>query len=326
MHYNIDLPSDVSIGDFGNALLKGAAGIAGSVITGGLNMLMNWFNTKKTNETNKEIAETNYKSTVDTNTTNIKNVESTNATNLAIQREINAQNERLMYEGWARDDTARTRMVQDLESAGLSKWLATGASPMSSSPVTLSSATQQAPQAQTPQMNYKADYSMMADSVLHAYQNFLTAEQTRRQNYILDKQGEIASQDLAIKQAERRIKEHDADVFDSRPDTASTDPTTLRLLSELSKTLSGKRNEEVKEVLDGLGNTADSAVSVIKKHHDEVESRRKSFIANQKTFSERMKEKKDAIEKRRQAFIAEQKQKNSLHRRGAPTGVYHFSR
>ena len=33
----------------------------------------------------------------------------------------NAYNERLMREGWARDDTAYQRMVNDLQNAGLSK-------------------------------------------------------------------------------------------------------------------------------------------------------------------------------------------------------------
>lgn len=164
--------------------------------------------------------------------------------NLQMQKDTNAQNEALMREGWARDDQSRQRMVGDLESAGLSKWLATGASPMSSSPIQLSA----------PQNQYKADYSMMADAMAHAYNNFMQGVQTIKQNKILDKQAEVIGEDLAIKEAERKIKEHDAKVFESRSDTASTDPVGLKYLSETIKFLKGEKSENTNSIIDNLSN------------------------------------------------------------------------
>ena len=121
--------------------------------------------------------------------------------NMAMQRETNALNEKLMREGWARDDTARQRMVSDLEAAGLSKWLASGASPMTSSPVSM----------QAPHNDYQADYSkqmeainMRADALSHLYGNFLNYENTKRQNVLLDKQSDIAgSVDIELSRPER---------------------------------------------------------------------------------------------------------------------------
>lgn len=158
------------------------------------------------------------------------NARQMNQENLHLQRETNEQNEALMREAWARDDTARQRMVADLESAGLSKWLATGASPSSSSPVSLTS----------PQVTQKEDYSMFADALSHSYQNMLTAEQTKKQNEILDTQGKVAQEDLAIKEAEKKIKQHDAEVFANRPDVASSDPQYMKMFSEGLNILTGK--------------------------------------------------------------------------------------
>ena len=133
---------------------------------------------------------------------------------MELQRETNALNEQLMREGWARDDTARQRMVADLENAGLSKWLATGASPMSSSPISL----------EAPQNNYKADFSkqvqafnMRADAMQHIYQNFLDFENTRRQNELLEQQKAIADYETLAKQYEAAMKEHDMKVLATRP-------------------------------------------------------------------------------------------------------------
>lgn len=112
----------------------------------------------------------------------------TNAVNWNIAKEnrnltadTNAQNERLMREAWARDDNARQRMVADLEKAGLSKWLAAGASPMTSSPISLSA----------PQNNYKADFGHSADALSHAYQNYQQLVQTDQTNKNLKAEGDI---------------------------------------------------------------------------------------------------------------------------------------
>ena len=61
-----------------------------------------------------------------------------NIYNIWNSEDTKARNEQFMREAWARDDSARQRMVTDLEKAGLSKWLATGASPSTSSPISLS--------------------------------------------------------------------------------------------------------------------------------------------------------------------------------------------
>lgn len=184
--------------------------------------------------------------------------------NIEFQREVNAQNERLMREAWARDDKARQRMVADLESAGLSKWLASGASPMSSNPVQLSA----------PENNYKADYSMFADSIQHLYSNMIQNEQTKRQNRILDKQAEILNEDLAIKQAEKEIKEHDRDVFKNRAGVASTDPAPMRYLSEGVNTLSGE---------NGLvGKAVDAVAGAPRKVGEFVAEGAKGYVHNWK--------------------------------------------
>nr|QJB20000.1 MAG: DNA pilot protein [Microvirus sp.] len=59
--------------------------------------------------------------------------------NREFQRDVNEQNEALMRESWARDDTAVQRSAADFEAAGLSKTLAAGNSAGNSGPIHLES-------------------------------------------------------------------------------------------------------------------------------------------------------------------------------------------
>lgn len=188
--------------------------------------------------------------------------------NLAYQRETNAQNERLMREGWARDDSSRQRMVEDLEKAGLSKWLATGTSPMSSSPIQL----------QSPHNDFKMNLN--ADALSHAYENYLRYEQTEKQNNILDKQGEIAQNNVEESEAKARIAQHDAKVFENRADVASTDPAYLKYISETINTLTGKNNVG-KSVQEGLGSLADS-VTKAREERKQAKAEKKAKKAKEK--------------------------------------------
>ena len=148
-----------------------------------------------------------------------------NERNIQMTKETNEQNERLMREAWARDDKARQRMVADLESAGLSKWLATGASPMSSSPISL----------QSPSMTQ----NWHADGLAHMFQNLADVNQTEEQTEFIktqkanaEVQKEVLDAEKDKQRAEARIAQHDAGVVESRPGVASSDPMYLKLLGE----------------------------------------------------------------------------------------------
>lgn len=168
-----------------------------------------------------------------------------------LTREANATNERLMREAWARDDTARQRMVLDLEAAGLSKWLATGASPMSSSPISVG----------TPDQTYKANFDFGAgmDKALAAYQAIQYAYQTEMQtkNLIAQhtniiEQNRLLAQQIREASANAGIKENDYKIFTERG-VASNDPQYIKYLAEAIRSLkAGSKNpniQKMKEVI-----------------------------------------------------------------------------
>ena len=168
-----------------------------------------------------------------------------------LTREANETNERLMREAWARDDTARQRMVRDLEAAGLSKWLAAGASPMSSSPISVG----------TPDQTYKANFDFGAgmDKALAAYQATQYAYQTEMQtkNLIAQhkniiEQNKLLAQQIREASANAGIKENDYKIFSERG-VASNDPQYIKYLAEAIRSLkagfNSDRGQAIKELI-----------------------------------------------------------------------------
>lgn len=151
--------------------------------------------------------------------------------NRNLTRETNSQNEALMREAWARDDTARQRMVQDLEAAGLSKWLAAGASPMSSSPISLTA----------PQNDYKADFKGDSlDKALAAYQNVEYIAQTKAQTKNLQDQNKLLAEQIREASARAALAAHDVKVYENRPDVATNDSATMKMISEAINQLTNR--------------------------------------------------------------------------------------
>lgn len=156
----------------------------------------------------------------------------------------NEYNERLMREAWARDDTAYQRMVRDLEAAGLSKWLATGNSPMSSSPISVD-----AP---------KYDFGGFADAAKHSIQGYTQLMQTKIAQETHEHEMDMYTAQTNKAEAEAReanaranIAEHDERVFTSRDEVASTDSYGMRWIAEAIKTLKGE-NRNFNVVVSGL--------------------------------------------------------------------------
>lgn len=163
--------------------------------------------------------------------------------NRNLTRDTNYQNEALMREAWARDDTARQRMVQDLESAGLSKWLAAGASPMSSSPISLTA----------PQNDYKADFKGdFFDKALAAYQNVQYIAQTKAQTKNLQDQNKLLSEQIREASSRADLAAHDVKVYENRPDVATNDSATMKMLAEAVNQLTNK-DSTVSKIMDSLG-------------------------------------------------------------------------
>ena len=145
--------------------------------------------------------------------------------NRNLTRETNSQNEALMREAWARDDTARQRMVKDLEAAGLSKWLAAGASPMNSSPISLTA----------PQNDYKAnfDFGSAMDKAMAAFQNVQYMAQTEAQTKNIQDTNELLQEQIKEARSKAALAAHDVLVYNKRPDVATNDPQTAKLLAQL---------------------------------------------------------------------------------------------
>lgn len=163
--------------------------------------------------------------------------------NRNLTRETNSQNEALMREAWARDDTARQRMVQDLEAAGLSKWLAAGASPMTSSPISLTA----------PQNDYKADFKGdFLDKALAAYQNVQYVAQTKAQTKNLEDQNKLLAEQIKEASARAALAAHDVKVYENRPDVATNDSATMKMLAEAINQLTNKGSTTGK-ILDSFG-------------------------------------------------------------------------
>ena len=163
--------------------------------------------------------------------------------NRNLTRETNAQNESLMREAWARDDTARQRMVQDLEAAGLSKWLAAGASPMTSSPISLTA----------PQNDYKADFKGdFLDKALSAYQNVQYIAQTEAQTKNLQDQNKLLSEQIKEASSRAALAAHDVKVYEHRPDVATNDNATMKMFAEALNQLTNK-DSTTSKILDSFG-------------------------------------------------------------------------
>lgn len=196
--------------------MSGAAAAGGSIIGASLGLLSDLW----TNGTNYAIAKYN----------------------AGMQEKTNLRNEGLMREGWARDDFARQRMVKDLEKAGLSKWLASGATPMSSAPISLNA----------PQLDYKADFNHSADAFSHIYENYQNMVRTEEETNNIRETGKVIKNQVDESAARARIAMHDADVFEKRADTASTDPAYLKYLAEAINLIRG-RSENGSDLLNGFG-------------------------------------------------------------------------
>ena len=157
--------------------------------------------------------------------------------NLFNQQNIDKQNYlnyQLQQQAYARDDTAYQRLARDLESAGLSKWLATGKSAMSSDPVSMDTASY--------------DFGGFSDAAKHSLEayNNLVATQIAKESHahemtLYEAQARKANAEAQYAEAEARRATHDANVWDSRDDTASNDSMGLRLLAEAIKSLKGER-------------------------------------------------------------------------------------
>lgn len=217
--------------------------------------------------------------------------------NRNVQRETNSQNEALMREAWARDDTARQRMVVDLENAGLSKWLATGASPMSSSPISLTA----------PQNDYKADFNFGSamDKALAAYQNVQYIAQTEAQTKNLQDQNNLLAEQIKEAAARASVAAHDAEIF-LRRDSASTDPAVMKEIFEVVNQLENpdsKLRSFLKSTFGWDFNQVSTQSDYWQKKQEEWDAAREAKAAEK----QRKKEEKEKLKQERKENASKEK-------------------
>ena len=194
----------------------------------------------------------------------------------------NQQNERLMREQWKREDTAMQRRVQDLEAAGLSKWLAasTGAA-SASSPITL----------QTP------DYNFIGDSFTHAVSNDSVRAQTKKakeEAAIITSTASSVAEKAAAEAREAKanaiMAEHDSNVLASRPKQMRGDTGTIKNASAL---------------VDLVNDVADSTTvqGYMQDLKDKIKAMQEEAAKKQKAATEeRERKKREKEEAERQAY------------------------
>jgi len=118
--------------------------------------------------------------------------------NREFQRETNAQNESLMRESWARDDTAVQRSAADFEAAGLSRTLAAGNSASNSGPIKLESP--------------KASHGV-AESAIQGYAAATNIAQTEAQTELVKEQVNTQKAVARKTSAEAALAEEEADIM-----------------------------------------------------------------------------------------------------------------
>lgn len=119
-----------------------------------------------------------------------------NEQNIAFQREVNEHNEALMREGWSRDDSYYTRLVNDLQNAGLNPAVASGMSAKQSDPISL-----KAPESSQAQAEIQArSFENLASSLMQMSQQFATNLQEER-NYLLREKQALAQEKLTNSKA-----------------------------------------------------------------------------------------------------------------------------
>ena len=107
-----------------------------------------------------------------------------NEQNIAFQRETNEHNEALMREAWSRDDSYYTRLVSDLQNAGLNPAVASGMSAKQSDSISL-----KAPESSQAQAEIQArSFENLASSLMQMSQQFASNLQQERDYLLREKQ------------------------------------------------------------------------------------------------------------------------------------------